>query len=50
MAENLRMTVADMRRKVSGDEYAGWVALANLRAKERKAAEAKASKGRGRRR
>lgn len=44
------MTVARMRREMSGDEYVGWVALANLREKERKAAEAKAKRGRGRRR
>lgn len=42
------MTVARMRREVSGDEYAGWVALANLREKERKAAEAKSKRGRRR--
>lgn len=42
------MTVAQMRRAVTGDEYAGWVALANLRIKERKAAEARNRKGRRR--
>jgi hypothetical protein len=45
------MTVARLQREMSGWEYAGWVALYNLREKERKAQEAKAKRGqRGRRR
>lgn len=43
------MTVGRMRREMSGDEYAGWVALAGLREKERRAEEAKRKKS-GRRR
>ena len=35
------MTRAEMRRRLSGDEYTGWVALHNARAKEEKAAQAK---------
>lgn len=44
------MTRAEMRQRVSGDEYAGWVALHDLRAKERKAAEARNKAKRPRRR
>lgn len=35
------MTRARLRRELSGDEYAGWMALWNLRSRERKADEAK---------
>jgi len=38
------MTVARMRREMSGVEYAGWVALHRLRGKERKAAERRMKK------
>lgn len=40
------MTVAHLRRVMSGDEWTGWIALNNLRAKEAKAAEGKRRRGR----
>ena len=42
------MTRGRLLRELSGDEWAGWVALNNLRAKEQKAAEVKAKKSRPR--
>ena len=43
MAERLGMTVAEMRKRVSTNEFAQWVALEELREYERQKARKKAA-------
>lgn len=50
LARDLKMTRAELMRRVSGEEYAYWMALYNVEASERKKAEAKQPKGKGRHR